>query len=68
MESCKGCHTQVECRLTLTHIKQIRIDCPCVMCLVKVVCNNSCDKYVRFWGGEGIYVLSHMNANKGNAT
>ncbi len=67
MENCKGCHTEVECSLTLTHVKQMRVDCPCGVCLIKVICNSSCDEYEMFWGGEGVYVLSHMNANKGNA-
>lgn len=61
---CKGCHTKRECDATLTH-DQMRPDCPCNICLIKVVCNDSCDEYGNFWGIRGTYIESHMNANKG---
>ena len=49
--NCKGCHSDVEaCKFISVHSKDKHdLDkCPCMMCLVKVVCTTPCEEYSMF--------------------
>ena len=60
MKYCKGCCSREGC-IVVIHIKYtleerglILDDCPCSMCLIKVVCRESCDDYTNFRMGEPV--------------
>lgn len=47
---CKGCFSyfpedKIQCAFSFLNIDA---QCPCTNCVVKVMCNNACTKYVRF--------------------
>ncbi len=43
MENCKGCYTEDMCAYT-----GYSETCPCIMCLIKVVCKKSCKERLDF--------------------
>ncbi len=51
---CEGCHTYINAgfRCSTRLIKQSD-RCPCIICLIKVVCKKACDEYRKFcrYGG-----------------
>lgn len=51
MENCKGCYgCYLEDRRRVCFLLgQIDEECPCSMCLVKVICSEACKPYYKFW-------------------
>jgi len=43
MKNCEGCYIQISC----VHIKYSEA-CPCIMCIVKMICREACDERVVF--------------------
>jgi len=54
MEHCKSCITEPVCN-NIGYEEDIRVNCPCRMCLVKVACRESCEDYQTFWKVKGFY-------------
>ncbi len=54
---CKGCytHTHASFGCPVTLIKQSD-ECPCRLCLIKVVCITSCDEYRQFGRRKGLKI------------
>ncbi len=51
MEECKGCFTRLLCK----RIKRYEsYNCPCKICLLKMICNVPCEEYDTFWGHEEV--------------
>ena len=50
-ENCKGCYgCYLEDRRRICFLLgQVDEECPCNMCLVKVICNEACIAYYKFW-------------------
>ena len=45
-KECEGCFTAVQCEEQTLNVKA---NCPCKICLLKVVCNRACEEYGKFW-------------------
>ena len=46
-DTCKGCYTYIEIENAITRGKVCRpnkgdIDCPCLKCIIKMMCRNPC--------------------------
>lgn len=63
MTSCHGCYSYG--RLCAGNKSSYNIQCPCIACLVKVVCGESCEEYRAFSNyinkRDGIF--SHQRVN-----
>jgi hypothetical protein len=46
MENCKGCPGVLHHCLFIDHSK--RFKCPCFICIVKVICEGTCDDFDDF--------------------
>jgi len=46
--NCKGCYSKDACDKIKSFKKEMRINCPCGICLIKVVCNIVCDNFSDF--------------------
>ena len=47
MENCKGCAAKCDMNLRAANNEENQI-CPCTNCLVKMICEDSCEKYYIF--------------------
>lgn len=75
MENCKGCYRERvnSCALLCQnlHINSQRNDkkpkdCPCMICIIKGVCNDACDDRSIFWQHE--YDRLYMKESKYDRT
>ena len=50
MKYCRGCYSygKNDCVYIGYKTEKETISCPCVMCLIKVVCSEACDEYASF--------------------
>ena len=48
MEHCISCITEPACN-NIGYKEDIRVNCPCRICLIKVVCGEPCEDYQAFW-------------------
>lgn len=47
-EECRGC-TIIVCDLDINfYLNGVEYECPCINCLVKAMCENSCDSYTKY--------------------
>ncbi len=53
IENCNGCTTEPACDNIFKD--KDRINCPCRICLVKVMCGDSCEEYGEFWHVRRLY-------------
>lgn len=47
LKECKGCTLNIE-RCMILRYGNVK-ECPCLSCLVKVVCNEACSKFESFY-------------------
>lgn len=47
-QECKGCDPQTACVNPKYILNNEEISCPCIICLVKVICVKLCDDYRKF--------------------
>ncbi len=59
MTDCEGCSrkTNSTCFLIMPPSNRNKIikkprNCPCMTCIIKMVCKDQCDERYVFWGGE----------------
>ena len=50
MKSCEGCYSygKNDCVYVAYRTEKVTIECPCGICLIKVVCARACDEYEDF--------------------
>ena len=61
MKYCKGCTVRNVCHQVF---KQQRDPaCPCIMCLVKVMCGQMCEDYRKFWRNNTSYKTFKLGAS-----
>jgi len=72
MKNCKGCHSDRKvCKFMSTHSKGEHDlnKCPCMMCLIKVVCTTPCEEYSTFsrviTENYELFIEYYMLTNKG---
>jgi hypothetical protein len=51
LNSCEGCHSKRKNNICVRMHLYKNGTCPCIACLVKVMCMESCGDYRRFWTG-----------------
>ncbi len=50
---CKGCYSKSRNNICVRMHHYKNGICPCVTCLIKVMCMEACDEYRKFWRGMG---------------
>jgi hypothetical protein len=63
MENCEGCLT-VQCSHSTYSGYKTRegiVECPCSICLIKMVCRMECDPYIEFIGGANIHSMKEAD-------
>ncbi len=51
LKDCEGCYSKRVSSFCNSMYRFTNDECPCAMCLIKVMCNDSCDEYEVFWKG-----------------
>lgn len=49
-ERCEGCGISHRCKIIPQYTKWPKVErmCPCIDCLIKMMCKNGCDLYVKY--------------------
>ncbi len=56
-EQCEGCRAYID-GLEDCPLFNLDISCPCVKCVVKVMCNDPCEEWSKWYDAKGI-LYSH---------
>ena len=62
MEQCKSCLTETACN-NVGYREDIRADCPCSICIIKVVCQKDCEEFRAFWKKKNFYPFSRAKVS-----
>jgi hypothetical protein len=64
-KECEGCFTTSQCEEQTLDVKA---NCPCKICLLKVVCNRACEEYGKFWIADNIIEVTQYKFKNGELT
>jgi hypothetical protein len=62
LKNCEGCLT-VRCRYAIYSgykTEEGIVECPCSICLIKMVCRMECDPYIEFIGEANIHSMKEV--------
>ena len=63
VENCEGCLT-VQCNHSIYSGYKTKggiVECPCSICLIKMVCRMECDPYIEFIGEANIHSMKEAD-------